>query len=202
MSTPADARSTASLSGRSAQSAYVQRHAGSLNRLTSMPVRSRWVSIHTGAPPRSMAPASHRPARGRRPVGVRGIARPDQAERWRGTKRTRLWSPSSTAHSAATSSGVASSACSARLTAHCNRATWGRPIDSPVKEWPYGGFLLRHDRGIEAAQALFRKALASHTDHPPLKITMGGHWHSHRASALASAEHLRVAESESAAQSI
>ena len=42
-------------------------------------------------------------------------------------------------------------------------------------------FLLRPDRGIAAAQAFFRKALASHTDHPPLKIKLDGHWHSHRA---------------------
>ena len=36
-------------------------------------------------------------------------------------------------------------------------------------------FLLRADLGIAAAQAFFRKALASHTDHPPLKITLDGH---------------------------
>src|ERR1700675_1816975 len=35
-------------------------------------------------------------------------------------------------------------------------------------------FLLRPDRGIAAAQAFFRKALASHTDHQPLKITLDG----------------------------
>ena len=42
-------------------------------------------------------------------------------------------------------------------------------------------FLLRPDRGMAAAQAFFREALASRTDHPPLKITLDGHWHSHRA---------------------
>jgi transposase-like protein len=50
-------------------------------------------------------------------------------------------------------------------------------------------FLLRPDRGIAAAQAFFRKALASHTDHPPLKITLDGHWHSHRALRLLRREH-------------
>ena len=50
-------------------------------------------------------------------------------------------------------------------------------------------FLLRADRGIAAAQAFFRKALASHTDHPPLKITLDGHWHSHRALRLLRREH-------------
>ena len=50
-------------------------------------------------------------------------------------------------------------------------------------------FLLRPDRGIAAAQAFFRKALASHTDHPPLKITLDGHWHSHRALHLLRREH-------------
>jgi hypothetical protein len=42
-------------------------------------------------------------------------------------------------------------------------------------------FLLRPDRGMAAAQAFFREALASRTDHPPLKITLDGHWHSDRA---------------------
>ena len=50
-------------------------------------------------------------------------------------------------------------------------------------------FLLRPGRGIAAAQAFFRKALASHTDHPPLKTTLDGHWHSHRALRLLRREH-------------
>lgn len=50
-------------------------------------------------------------------------------------------------------------------------------------------FLLRPDRGIAAAQAFFRKALASHSAHPPLKITLDGHWHSHRALRLLRREH-------------
>ena len=50
-------------------------------------------------------------------------------------------------------------------------------------------FLLRPDRGVAAAQALVRKAFASHPDHPPLKITLCGHWHSHRALRLLRREH-------------
>ena len=50
-------------------------------------------------------------------------------------------------------------------------------------------FLLRPDRGMAAAQAFFREALASRTDHPPLKITLDGHWHSHRALRLLRREH-------------
>jgi transposase-like protein len=45
------------------------------------------------------------------------------------------------------------------------------------------------DRGIAAAQAFFRKALTSQTDHPPLTITLDGHWHSHRALHLLRREH-------------
>jgi transposase-like protein len=42
-------------------------------------------------------------------------------------------------------------------------------------------FVLRPDRGIAAAQAFFRKALASHPDRPPRKVTLDGHVPSHRA---------------------
>ena len=57
-------------------------------------------------------------------------------------------------------------------------------------------FLLRADRGIAAAQAFFRKALASHTDHPPLKIT-GWPLAQSSGAALASARARCVAQSES-----
>jgi transposase-like protein len=42
-------------------------------------------------------------------------------------------------------------------------------------------FLLRKDRGIEAAKAFFRKALASNDGRPPRKVTLDGHVPSHRA---------------------
>jgi transposase-like protein len=42
-------------------------------------------------------------------------------------------------------------------------------------------FLLRHDRGIVAAQAFFRKALATNQGRGPRKVTFDGHWPSHRA---------------------
>lgn len=50
-------------------------------------------------------------------------------------------------------------------------------------------FLLRDDRGIEAAQAFFRKAFASHPNRPPRKVTLDGHWPSHRALRLLRREH-------------
>ena len=34
---------------------------------------------------------------------------------------------------------------------------------------------LRQDRGIAAVQAFFRKALASHPNRPPQKVTLDGH---------------------------
>src|SRR5271169_6573899 len=42
-------------------------------------------------------------------------------------------------------------------------------------------FMLRPDRGIAAAQAFFRKALASHPDRAPRKVTLDGHVPSRRA---------------------
>ena len=36
-------------------------------------------------------------------------------------------------------------------------------------------FLLRPDRGIAAAQAFFRKAIASHANRTPRKVTLDGH---------------------------
>ena len=42
-------------------------------------------------------------------------------------------------------------------------------------------FLLRPDRSIEAAKAFFRKALATHADRLPRKVTLDGHRPSHRA---------------------
>jgi transposase-like protein len=43
-------------------------------------------------------------------------------------------------------------------------------------------FMLRPDRGIAAAQAFFRRALASHSDRAPRKVTLDGQAPSHRAS--------------------
>jgi transposase-like protein len=42
-------------------------------------------------------------------------------------------------------------------------------------------FMPRPDRGIAAAQAFFRRALASHPDRAPCKVTLDGHVLSHRA---------------------
>jgi transposase-like protein len=42
-------------------------------------------------------------------------------------------------------------------------------------------FLLRRDRDIAAAQAFFRKALATNPTRWPRKVTLGGHTPSHRA---------------------
>ena len=50
-------------------------------------------------------------------------------------------------------------------------------------------FMLRPDRRIAAAQAFFRKALASHPDRAPRKITLDGHLPSHRALRLLRREH-------------
>src|SRR5437870_9513143 len=50
-------------------------------------------------------------------------------------------------------------------------------------------FMLRSDRGIAAAQAFFRKALTSHPDRAPRKVTLDGHVPSHRALRLLRREH-------------
>jgi transposase-like protein len=50
-------------------------------------------------------------------------------------------------------------------------------------------FMLRPDQGIAAAQAFFRRALASHPDRPPRKVTLDGHVPSHRALRLLRREH-------------
>ena len=50
-------------------------------------------------------------------------------------------------------------------------------------------FLLRPDRGISAAQAFFRKALASTLPRVPRKVTLDGHVPSHRALWLLRREH-------------
>ena len=50
-------------------------------------------------------------------------------------------------------------------------------------------FRLSETRGIEAAKAFFRKALASHPERPPRKITLDGHVPSHRAVRLLRREH-------------
>lgn len=50
-------------------------------------------------------------------------------------------------------------------------------------------FRLSETRGIEAAKAFFRKALASHPERPPSKITLDGHVPSHRAIRLLRREH-------------
>jgi transposase-like protein len=46
-------------------------------------------------------------------------------------------------------------------------------------------FLLRPDRGIAAAQAFFRKALATQAPRVPRKVTLDGHVPSHRAAVVA-----------------
>src|SRR5438874_2331288 len=50
-------------------------------------------------------------------------------------------------------------------------------------------FMLRPDRGIAAAQAFFRRALASHPDRASRKVTLDGHVPSHRALRLLRREH-------------
>jgi transposase-like protein len=50
-------------------------------------------------------------------------------------------------------------------------------------------FLLRRDRGIAAAQAFFRKALASNLPRVPRKVTLDGHVPSRRALWLLRREH-------------
>lgn len=50
-------------------------------------------------------------------------------------------------------------------------------------------FYLSRTRGITAAQAFFRKALATHSRHGPLKVTLDGHQPSHRALRLLRREH-------------
>jgi transposase-like protein len=50
-------------------------------------------------------------------------------------------------------------------------------------------FLLRQDHGIAAAQDFFRKAFAAHANRPPQKVTLDGHWPSHRALRLLRREH-------------
>ena len=47
----------------------------------------------------------------------------------------------------------------------------------------------RVKRSITAAQAFFRKALATHSGHGPLKVTLDGHQPSHRALRLLRREH-------------
>jgi transposase-like protein len=49
-------------------------------------------------------------------------------------------------------------------------------------------FMLRPDRGI-AAQAFFRRALASHPERAPRKVTLDGHVPSHRALRLLRRDH-------------
>lgn len=50
----------------------------------------------------------------------------------------------------------------------------GRPVD----------FVLRKDRGIDAARAFFRKALGSNGGRPPIKVALDGHAPNHRARRL------------------
>jgi transposase-like protein len=51
-------------------------------------------------------------------------------------------------------------------------------------------FYLSQTRGITAAQAFFRKALATHCGHGPHKVTLDGHRPSHRALRLLRREHV------------
>ena len=61
------------------------------------------------------------------------------------------------------------------------RGNWHYLYRAVDKQGKTVDFLLRPDRGIAAAQAFFRKALTTHPDRPPRKVTLDGHIPSHRA---------------------
>ena len=88
--------------------------------------------------------------------------------------------------------GVRKSAGTASLAQWAARGESMRPISQSKGRWHYRDravdkhgqtvdFLLRPDRGMAAAKAFFRKALDSHADRPPRKVTLDGHIPSHRA---------------------
>jgi transposase-like protein len=61
------------------------------------------------------------------------------------------------------------------------RGRWCYPYRAVDKQGKTVDFLLRRDRGVPAAQAFFRKALASSLPRVPRKVTLDGHWPSHSA---------------------
>jgi transposase-like protein len=61
------------------------------------------------------------------------------------------------------------------------RGTWHYLYRAVDKQGKTVDFLLRRDRGIAAAQAFFRKALATNLNRWPRKVTLDGHVPSHRA---------------------
>jgi transposase-like protein len=63
----------------------------------------------------------------------------------------------------------------------CIRRKWHYLYRAVDKKGKTVDFLLRPDRGIAAAQALFRKALATNPTRWPRKVTLDGHVPSHRA---------------------
>ena len=69
------------------------------------------------------------------------------------------------------------------------KAKWHYLYRAVDKQGRTVDFLLREDRGIEAAKAFFRKALTAHSDRPPRKVTLDGHRPSHRALRLLRREH-------------
>ena len=63
----------------------------------------------------------------------------------------------------------------------CIRGKWHYLYRAVDKQGNSVDFLLRRDRGIAAAQALFRKALATNPTRRPRKVTLDGHTPSQRA---------------------
>src|SRR5450756_2637357 len=61
------------------------------------------------------------------------------------------------------------------------KAKWHYLYRAVDKQGKSVDFLLRRDRGIAAAQAFFRKALATNPTRWPRKVTLDGHTPSHRA---------------------
>jgi transposase-like protein len=61
------------------------------------------------------------------------------------------------------------------------RGKWHYLYRAVDKQGKTVDFLLRRDRGIAAAQAFFRKALATNPTRWPRKVTLDGHTPSHRA---------------------
>jgi transposase-like protein len=69
------------------------------------------------------------------------------------------------------------------------RAKWHYLYRAVDKQGKTVDFLLRRDRGIAAAQAFFRKALATNAPRVPRKVTLDGHVPSRRALWLLRREH-------------
>ena len=73
----------------------------------------------------------------------------------------------------------------------CVRGKWHYLYRAVDKRGKTVDFLLRPDRGIAAAQAFFRKALATSLPRWPRKITLDGHAPSHQALRLLRRENSR-----------